>query len=164
MNKPSIDVNEKISSKNIGVVFENGKIRTCFISISENPNDQSYACYLSNLRKIDPSKVTPISEMFYEKSTPDNGPCGEMLAFIAQNDNCQIFEHLKSDKSIVLLRGLSTLEPDIHWYNEDNGVQTVKTDESKSFKIKDILKVESKVNKLEEKSNKQNLSAEVEMQ
>lgn len=164
MSKSTIDVNEKIASHNLGVAFEDGKIKTCFISLEQSSTEQPFAVTLADFKKIDLSKVTPISEMFYEKKDPDNGPYGEMLAFIAQNEKCQFFEHIKSDKSIVLLRSLSTLEQDIHWYTEDKGVQIVNTDENKSFKIKDILKVESKVNKLEEKLNKQDLSSEIEMQ
>ena len=159
MSKFIINPNQQILSNNLGVIVEDGKIKICYIDLTENEKVQPYACFLSNFEPVDPSKVTPISEMFYEKKDPDKGIHGDMLACIAQNENCQIFDSLKSDKSIVLLRKLSTMEHDIYWYNEDNGVQIVNTDNNKSFKIKDVLKVEEKVNKIEEKVNKNNLDS-----
>ena len=144
----TINLNEKIASKNLGVILDNGNVKMCFI---DKTGESAVAVSLSDMQSVDFSKVIPINDMFYKKDQPDNGPHGDMLAYIAQNEKCPIFEALKSDKSIVHLRNLSVLELDIHWYNEDNGVQTVNVDNSKSFKIKDILKAESKINIIEQR-------------
>ena len=158
----TVNLNDKVLSRNIGVFLDNDKVRFCFF---DKAGDSTFAVSFSDLKRVDLSKVVPLNDMFYKQEDPDKGPHGDMLAYIAKNENCPIFQVLKSDKSVVYLRNLSMLEPDIFWFNEDNGVQTVKIDNDKTFKIKDILKVESKINKVEEKlKDKETSISGIEMQ
>ena len=156
MKKQSpIDMNEQIPSKNLGVAYKDGKVSICFIdTLSQNP--AAYA--LDSFNVVDIKEVTPINDLFYKKEQPDNGPHGDKLAYIETNDNQQLFGLLSSEKSVVTLRNLSIYEPDIYWYNEDNGVGTVNVNHDKTFKLKDILKAQTKINKLEQKFQKEEQS------
>ena len=157
-----INQNESVYSRNIGVFLDDKKIKMCFIDKISNPE---FAISLGEGKKIDISRVISINDMFYKQDDPDKGPHGDRLAYIAKNEGCPIFQSLKSDKSVVCLRNLSILEPDIFWYNEDNGVQTVNVDENRAFRIKDVLKTESKINKIEEKiRDKEEVVSGIEMQ
>lgn len=157
----NINLNDRVESKNIGVFLDNDKVRLCFF---DKLGESTLAVALSDFQRVDFSKVVPVNDMFYKQEDTDKGPHGDKLAYIAQNENCPIINALKSDKSIVCLRGLSMLESDIFWYNEDHGVQTVNIDKDKSFRIKDILKIESKVNKLEQKARDKEEVSGIEMQ
>ncbi|MBQ8425734.1 MAG: hypothetical protein IJX17_06940 [Clostridia bacterium] len=158
----SINKNELIPSKNLGVMIENKNIVLCFVSANEQGKVVAYK--LNNFNQIDASKVTPINDMFYVEKDPDGGPFSEKLSHVATNQTLPIFGEIKNQKSVVALMDLSIYKPDIFWYSEDHGVGTVETNEDKSFKYKDILKTESKINKLEQKLQKSEQSAEIEMQ
>ena len=160
MKKNSIDLNEMIASKNLGVINGNGKINLCFIS--KNDKNEAFAVSLSELVSVDASKVIPINDLFYEKHQPDGGVYSEKLACVGHN-NYDIFKQL-SDKSIVLLRNLSIYTPSMYWYSEDHGVSTVEVDENKEFKLKHILKQEEKINKIEKVNQKHFINSQVEMQ
>jgi len=139
-----------IPSKNLGVTFEDGKLHLCFVSYSERG---SYVAFkLSDYTPVDISQIDLINDLFYEQKQPDGGPFSEKLAHVANNKNCKTFSKLSADKSIVILRDLSIFEPDMFWYSEDHGVSTVNINENKEFKLKDLLKAESKINKIEQKS------------
>lgn len=159
----NIDKNEVILSKNIGVMLENKNVVLCFIAPTKK--GELVAFKLCDFSHVDASKVTPINDMFYVKKDPDGGPFSEKLSHIATNQNLPIFSELKNQKSVIALMDLSIYKPDIFWYSEDHGVGTVDVKEDKTFKYKDILKAESKINKLERKvSKEQEQSAEIEMQ
>jgi len=146
------NMEKKIPSSNIGVYENNGQIGLCIIKFNQNSN--GFRALSVTGEPVDENIVTPLSNCFIVKHTPDSEEYGELIAHI-EKSNVSIFDSIKSQKSIDTLVKLSIYERDIHWYNEDHGVWIVNENLNKTISLGKLAHAQKHINKLEKRAQKQ---------
>lgn len=143
-----------VPSKNIGVAMVDGELKLCIIKFADNSDKITYACSLISGKEVEPAYVTPLNNMFIKKEMPDREAYGNMIAQLIKNEECPFVANIKSDKSIALLSRISIYQPDIFWYNEEEGVHVVNVEPERKFPLKKLKKIEANVNHYEKVQRK----------
>lgn len=141
--------NEKklqISCNNLGIYYENDQFSFCYIDLIGNKI--SYAYSISEKKELPTENITPINYLFIKRSKLASCPFGKTISYLEENTDCEIFDKLKSNLSMVCLFKLSKYEQDFIWY-KNQPIWTIKENKEKSFSINHLKKEERKLNKIE---------------
>jgi len=157
---------KKIQSKNIGIIFENDELIFCIIDFAKYGIDYlhpqhytweiDFACTLDG-KEVDTDKAIPLNSLFYKKYEKDDLVLGEEKSCLCKVESNPVFTKIKTDKSISFLKDISEYKEDELVFESITTTDVVSTVKIRAQEVKLITlkKYQSKINKLEKKSIKE---------